>query len=147
MDSDDLESASTNRGHRLTIPTSMVGFFMPILIIIVLVALGYTAEKKIQQRLDTPYLQEIVNASWNYRINPRYTSHFDNKCVHLNNQTVLICNHIFVEDGPQFYICRVPNAKVLPSPSILVNQTNHISRYEWDSLQNSTLFTNRFIYH
>ena len=148
MDSTNLESVSESVNHvrRFKIPSSMVGFFMSILIIILLVALGYAADKNIVQRLDTQYLDEIVNASWNYRINPRYISHFDVNSVQLNNQTLLICNHIFVEDGPQFYICHLPNEKVLSSRAILVNETSHISRYEWNSLQNSKLFTNRFIY-
>ena len=113
--------------------------------VILLVALGYAAEKQIMQRLDTPYLDNIVNASWNYRINPRHISHFDIHPVHSNDQS-FICNHIFVEDGPQFYICRSPDAMVLPSCAILVNKTNHVSRYEWNRLQNSTLFANRIIY-
>ena len=143
MVSHNLNRVNTTRAGHLKVPSSMLGFFVTLLIIIVLTALGYSAEKRLVQRLDNPFVDNIVNTSLNYRIHPR---HFPSCNNSLYNQSLLTCNHVFVENGPQFFICRVPNVELSQHRVVMVNKTSHIFLPDWYNVQNSTLLSDRFIH-
>lgn len=144
MDSTNVETGREITGRRSVVPNSMIGFFMSLLIIILLVALGYTTEKTIGQRLDTAYLNDIVNTSFNNRLQRHFPVY--NNSQYFDDQPSIICNHVFIPNGQQFYICQVPRGTTIRPPNFLVNQTNHVSLRDWNCLQNSTLFINRLIY-